>query len=242
LRTSRHLLDNRTPFQLEFTENIADVPLTLSKNVLELWLLATFGEVFHGLPRRLFLTYIFLTGNVVQLRSFLSREVYGTLVSLTSSWCSVTPGDVASERGGSPADLARHLDTGPGALSRVPLSLATHPGQVVPSLGSSLPDVSPSPLTPKRGGFAPHKAVISPGRSQRTPVTLWAYAFRYSAPAQLVLTGLPLRAFFGLDCCRLRFGQAPGLVKYPGGPVTRRLLPLPAEVERTSRPLSRTAA
>jgi hypothetical protein len=36
LRTSGRLLDNRTPFQLEFTENIAGVPLTLSKNVLEL--------------------------------------------------------------------------------------------------------------------------------------------------------------------------------------------------------------
>jgi hypothetical protein len=36
LRTSGRLLDNRTPFQLEFTENIAGIPLTLSKNVLEL--------------------------------------------------------------------------------------------------------------------------------------------------------------------------------------------------------------
>jgi hypothetical protein len=36
LRTSEALLDNRTPFQLEFTENIAGGPLTLSKNVLAL--------------------------------------------------------------------------------------------------------------------------------------------------------------------------------------------------------------
>jgi hypothetical protein len=36
LRTSGRLLDNRTPFQLEFTENIAGVPLTLSQNVLAL--------------------------------------------------------------------------------------------------------------------------------------------------------------------------------------------------------------
>jgi hypothetical protein len=41
----------------------------------------TFGEVFHSLPQRLFLRYIFLKGNVIQLRSFLSREAYGTLVS-----------------------------------------------------------------------------------------------------------------------------------------------------------------
>jgi hypothetical protein len=45
LRTSGRLLNNRTPFQLEFAENIAGVPLTLSKNVLEFWLLATFGDI-----------------------------------------------------------------------------------------------------------------------------------------------------------------------------------------------------
>jgi hypothetical protein len=36
LITSGRLLDNRTSFQLEFTENIAGLLLTLSKNVLEL--------------------------------------------------------------------------------------------------------------------------------------------------------------------------------------------------------------
>ena len=44
MRTSARLLDNKTPFQLEFIENIADVPLTLSKNVLALWLMVTFGD------------------------------------------------------------------------------------------------------------------------------------------------------------------------------------------------------
>jgi hypothetical protein len=71
------------------TENIA-----LPKPTIRL--LATFGDVFHSLPRRLFLRYIFLKGNVVQLRSFLSQEAYGTLVSLAPPGCSVTPGDVAS--------------------------------------------------------------------------------------------------------------------------------------------------
>src|SRR4029450_7859084 len=90
-------------------------------------LLATFGDVFHSLPRRLFLRYIFLKGNVVQLRSFFSREAYGTLVSLAPPGGPLTPEDVASERGGSPTDLARHLETGSGPLSRVPLSHAPHP-------------------------------------------------------------------------------------------------------------------
>jgi hypothetical protein len=36
LITSGRLLDNMTSFQLEFTENIAGVLLTLSENVLEL--------------------------------------------------------------------------------------------------------------------------------------------------------------------------------------------------------------
>jgi hypothetical protein len=90
-------------------------------------LLATFGEVFHGLPPRLFLRYIFLKGDVVQLSSCSSREAYGTVVSLAPSWFPVTPGDVVSGRGGSPVDLARHLDTGHGALSRVPVSYATRP-------------------------------------------------------------------------------------------------------------------
>jgi hypothetical protein len=90
-------------------------------------LLATFGEVFHGLPRRFFLRYIFLKGDVVELRSFLSREADGTLVSRAPAGCPVTSGDVASGRGGSPAHLARHLDTGPGALSQVPVSHATPP-------------------------------------------------------------------------------------------------------------------
>jgi hypothetical protein len=44
LRTSERLLDNMMLFQLEFAENIAGVLLTLSKNVLELWLLSTFGD------------------------------------------------------------------------------------------------------------------------------------------------------------------------------------------------------
>src|SRR6266545_3937104 len=87
----------------------------------------TFGEVFHGLPRRLFLAYTVLEGNIVSLRSFSSREAYGTVVSLASSGCPVTFRDVASGRGGSPADLARYLETGPGALSRMSLSHATHP-------------------------------------------------------------------------------------------------------------------
>jgi hypothetical protein len=39
LITSAALLDNMMPFQLELAENIAAVLLTLSKNVLELWLL-----------------------------------------------------------------------------------------------------------------------------------------------------------------------------------------------------------
>jgi hypothetical protein len=49
-------------------------------------LLADFGEVFHSLPRRLFLTYIFLTGNIVQL------EVPG---AMTGKW---TGGRSAPER------------------------------------------------------------------------------------------------------------------------------------------------
>jgi hypothetical protein len=36
LITSGRLLDNRTSFQLEFTENITSLPLILSKNGLEL--------------------------------------------------------------------------------------------------------------------------------------------------------------------------------------------------------------
>jgi hypothetical protein len=90
LISSGVLLDYIPRFRLGLCENRGAVLLTLFENVLGLRLLATFGEVFYSLPRRLFLTYIFLKGNVVQLRSFLSREAYGTLVSLAPSWCPVT--------------------------------------------------------------------------------------------------------------------------------------------------------
>jgi len=44
LRTSGRLLDNSARFLLGLTENIAGVLLTLSKNVLALWLLGAFGD------------------------------------------------------------------------------------------------------------------------------------------------------------------------------------------------------
>jgi hypothetical protein len=44
LITSGHLLDYTTSFPLELIENIRDILLTLSKNMLELWLLGAFGE------------------------------------------------------------------------------------------------------------------------------------------------------------------------------------------------------
>jgi hypothetical protein len=45
-----------TSFQLEFTENIAGVLLTLYKNVLGFWLLATFGD--QGWRAQLILQHI----------------------------------------------------------------------------------------------------------------------------------------------------------------------------------------
>ena len=59
LITSGALLDYIPLRQLALAENEGSVPLTITENRLGLRLLATFGEVFHGLPRRLFLRYIF---------------------------------------------------------------------------------------------------------------------------------------------------------------------------------------
>jgi hypothetical protein len=44
LITSGRLLDYIPPFLLGLIENIRGILLALSKNLLELWLLATFGE------------------------------------------------------------------------------------------------------------------------------------------------------------------------------------------------------